>query len=90
MAKTKLKEPISIDGDVLYRINEFADAARETTGASFTISKNKAGNWIVSFVNCGKQFLNEDLMVAVHDAKEWLLEKRTEVEVETKYTLYGK
>lgn len=88
--KNKTKEPITVDEGVVHHINEFADAARETTGASFTISKNKAGNWIVSFVNCGKQFLDSNLLIAIANAKDWLLEKRTEVEVETKYTLYGK
>jgi hypothetical protein len=90
MAKTKFKEPITVDEGVLHRINEFADAARETTGASFTISKNKMGNWTVSLVNCGKQFLDSSLLIAITNAKEWLLEHRKEVEVETKYTLYDR
>jgi hypothetical protein len=76
--------------ETLEHLNEFADLCRETTGASFTFSKNKPGNWVVTLVNKGQQFLNADLIVAVIDAKKWLLEHRVEVEVETKYTLYGK
>jgi len=36
---------------ILEQLSQFADACNETTGASFTISRAKDGQWKVSFVN---------------------------------------
>jgi hypothetical protein len=71
------------------QLNEFADLCRETTGGTFTISKNKAGKWVVSFTGLSQQFHNEDIQLAVVEARNWLLKTRKPVEIETKYTLYG-
>ena len=63
--KVGKKKTIVKTNEFIREVNEFADICRETTGASFTISKNKIGFWTVSLVNCGKQWISSDIMDAV-------------------------
>lgn len=72
---------------LLEQLTTLADLARETSGASFTITRNKSAIWQVTFVNKGTSFRSLDLETCVERAIEHLNKRRKLIEPTQKYKL---
>ena len=70
-------------------LHEFAVICEETSGATFTLTRNKSRVWKIYLVNKGTSFEHDELKEVVSIAKQWILKNRKEKDVSKKYTLYN-
>lgn len=71
-------------------LHDFSELCFETTGAVFSLTKNKTREWKINLVNIGVSFQDKNLQECINEAKEYIIKNRKPIEREIKYTLHEK